>query len=83
MVYVRVKSKLTNTVVADSEITSNTIVITAIPYFALLPVVMPENVFMIGSFCGGDWAKAAKMAKVFKTDNMFWCIRYVDTAANG
>ena len=82
-VYVRVKSKLTNTVVADSEIASNVITLNVIPYFALLPVVMPENVFMIGSFCGGDWAKAAKMAKVFKTDNMFWCIRYVDTAANG
>ena len=82
-VYVRVKSKLTNTVVADSEIASNVITLNVIPYFALLPVVMPENVFMIGSFCGGDWAKAAKMAKVFNTDNMFWCIRYVDTAANG
>ena len=82
-VYVRVKSKLTNTVVADSEIASNVITLNVIPYFALLPVVMPENVFMIGSFCGGDWAKAAKMAKVFNTDNMFWCVRYVDTAANG
>lgn len=82
-VYVRVKSKLTNTVVADSEIASNVITLNVIPYFALLPVVMPENVFMIGSFCGGDWVKAAKMAKVFNTDNMFWCIRYVDTAANG
>ena len=82
-VYIRVKSKLTNTVVTDSEIVSNVITLNVIPYFALLPVVMPENVFMIGSFCGGDWAKAAKMAKVFNTDNMFWCIRYVDTAANG
>ena len=81
-VYVRVVSKITNEKITDSEITSNVVKLDRVlPYFALPDVVMPEAVYMVGDFCGGDWANAAKMTIINGTDNQFWCIRYVGANA--
>ena len=83
-VSVRVHAKITNAQITGSEITSNAITINnVVPYAALPPVEKPTTMYMIGDFCNGDWATAAKMAMVFGTDNMFYCIRHVKSAADG
>ena len=76
-VYVRVKSQLSNTQVKDSEITSNSVKLNVIPYFALPAVELPTTMYMIGNFCGWEWLNAAEMVPVHSTPDKFWCIRYV------
>lgn len=80
-VYVRIKSKLTNAVVTDSEIVSNSIILNAVPYFALPPVEQPTEMYMNGGFCDMDWANAGKMVPVYDNPDKFWCIRYVEAGA--
>lgn len=76
-VYVRVKSQLSNTQVKDSEITSNSVKLNVIPYFALPAVELPTTMYMIGNFCGWEWSNAAEMVPVHSNPDKFWCIRYV------
>lgn len=77
-VYIRVNSKITNSMVEGSEITSNVVKINTIPYFALPPVEMPTTLFMAGDFCGWEWANAAEMVPVHTNPDKFWVIRYVE-----
>lgn len=76
-VYVRIVSKISNKLIEDSEIISNSIRINTLPYFALPAVEMPTEMYMIGGFCGWDWANAASMVPIHSNIDKFWCIRYV------
>lgn len=76
-VYVRIVSKISNELIKESEIVSNSVSINTIPYFALPPVEMPTKMYMIGGFCGWDWANAAPMVPIHSNIDKFWCIRYV------
>lgn len=76
--YVRVRAKISNTMITDSEIVSNVISINTVPYFALPPVEMPTVLYMAGDFCGWEWANAAEMVPVHSNEDKFWCIRHVD-----
>ena len=76
-VYVRINAKVSNPNVTGSEITSNAIKLNTVPYFALPEVELPAQMYMIGQFCGWDWANAAEMVPVHSNPDKFWCIRYV------
>lgn len=76
-VYVRVVAKLSNPLVTDSEIASNSVKLNTIPYFALPEVTLPTTMFMIGDFCSWDWSNAAEMVPIHSNPDKFWCIRYV------
>ncbi|MDO4511373.1 MAG: SusF/SusE family outer membrane protein [Bacteroidales bacterium] len=45
--------------------------------FALPPVLLPENVYLIGDFCGWNWDKCVAMAPVYETDDTFWHLVYI------
>lgn len=47
-------------------------------YFALDPVVMPENMYMIGNVAGNwNWDNAPKMIPVWGTPGKFWAMQYL------
>lgn len=46
-------------------------------YFALDPMVMPDKMYMTGSICGWDWAKAYPMVSVYPVaSGEFWIMKY-------
>lgn len=47
-------------------------------YFALPPVLAPENLYIIGNHNGWDWTKCMPMTLVWGTDNVFWRMTYLD-----
>ena len=47
-------------------------------YFALPPVLVPENLYIIGNHNGWDWNNCLPMTLVYGTDNMFWRMTYLD-----
>ena len=47
-------------------------------YFALDPMVMPENMYIIGNVAGGwDWDAATIMVPVYGTEGKFWAVQYL------
>jgi len=46
-------------------------------HFALPPVLVPENIYIIGDHNGWDWNKCLPMTLVYGTDNMFWRMTYL------
>lgn len=38
----------------------------------------PDMMYMIGGFCGWDWAQCAEMIRVNGHEGLFWTIRYVN-----
>lgn len=52
-------------------------------YFALEPMVMPENMYIIGNVAGGwDWNAAPVMVPVWGTPGKFWAIQYLGKSGN-
>lgn len=49
-----------------------------IPYFALPPVLMPENMYLIGSLNGWNWNDAYSMVPVYGSPGKFWRVVYFD-----
>lgn len=46
-------------------------------YFALDAMVMPDKMYMAGSICGWDWAKAYPMVSVYPVaSGEFWIMKY-------
>lgn len=46
--------------------------------YSLPPVTTPEELFLVGSFCGWDWNKSLKMVQVYDATNVFWHMVYID-----
>ena len=46
-------------------------------YFALPPVLVPENLYIVGDHNGWDWNKSLPMTLVWGTDNVFWRMTYL------
>ena len=47
-------------------------------YFALPPVLVPENLYIIGNHNGWNWNNCLPMTLVWGTDNVFWRMTYLD-----
>ena len=80
--YFRVKANIvtsTGSVVDGTEILSNVISLNKVHLlFSLPPVKTPDNVYVVGNFCGWDWGKCFDMIKVNGAENIFWRMVYID-----
>ncbi|NLA63355.1 MAG: SusF/SusE family outer membrane protein [Bacteroidales bacterium] len=53
-------------------------------YFALDPVVMPENMYMIGNVAGDwNWDNATVMIPVWGSPGKFWAMQYLGQTGDG
>lgn len=83
-VYIRLRANMMtaqSTTVDGTEILSNTICLSNVHLeYSLAPVTTPDNVYVVGSFCGWDWGKCFDMIQVNGGENIFWRMVYVDEA---
>lgn len=81
-IYMRLKAQmLTNTgnPVPGTEILSNVISFDRVMFdFSLPPVTVPEKLYVMGNFTGGNWDKAIEMVPVYGASNVFWSMVYID-----
>lgn len=69
----------TGVTLESTKIKSNVVSLNKVDLeFSLPPVLLPENVYLIGSFCGWNWDNCVAMAPVYGTDNLFWHLVYID-----
>lgn len=74
-VSIRLQASLTKS--GLGKICSNAIVLPNVRvHFALPPVLLPERLYMIGSFCGWDWGAAYEMVPVHSHPGVFWRVAY-------
>jgi hypothetical protein len=74
-VYIRLSAELSD---GSHQVLSNIIELPKVKsYFALEPVVMPENMYLIGNVNGWDWNNATSMVPVYGTDGKFWAVQYL------
>ena len=81
--YVRLTSVLNSK--NDGEVKSNIITLPQVKgYFALDPVVMPENMYIIGNVAGDwSWDKATVMIPVYGSPGKFWAMQYLGQTDDG
>lgn len=75
--YVRLSSVLNDK--GDGKVYSNVITLPQVKgYFALDPMVMPENMYLIGNVAGNwDWNAATTMIPVYGSPGKFWAMQYL------
>jgi len=81
--YVRLKSVLNDK--NDGEVVSNIITLPKVKgYFALDPMVMPEEMYIIGNVAGDwSWDNATVMIPVWGSEGKFWAMQYLGQTADG
>ncbi|MDO5524057.1 MAG: SusF/SusE family outer membrane protein [Bacteroidia bacterium] len=81
--YVRLSSVLNDKNVG--KVYSNVVTLPLVKgYFALDPMVMPENMYVIGNVAGNwDWNSATTMIPVHSSPGKFWAMQYLGKADNG
>lgn len=81
-VYIRLAASLPE---GRGQIYSNGIELKQVkPYFALDPMVMPTNMYMIGNAFGNwDWNACPEMIPIYGTPGKFWILRYFGTEDGG
>lgn len=87
-VYFRAHAVVTTkqgTEIESTKMTSNIVCINKVNLKYSLPAVKcPENIYLVGNFCGWDWSKSLKMVEVYGSrDNgnstaKFWHMVYID-----
>ncbi|WP_163223430.1 SusF/SusE family outer membrane protein [Bacteroides sp. 214] len=78
-VYVRLNAALTN---GMKPILSNIIELPHVQaYYALSPLEMPTDMYIIGSINGWNWNNAYDMVPVYGTQGKFWRVVYLDADA--
>ena len=81
-VYFQAEAVITTTMgtaVETSRIKSNVVSLNKVDLeFSLPPVLLPENIYLIGKFCEWNWDKCVAMAPVYGTDDTFWHLVYID-----
>ena len=81
-VYLRVNACMVdglNNPVAGMGITSNVVAFNKVRLlYSLPPVTTPENIYLVGSFCGWDWGKSLAMVPCYDGPNVFWHMVYID-----
>ena len=81
--YVRLSSKLNEK--DAGKVYSNIITLPQVKgYFALDPMVMPENMYMIGNVAGDwNWDNATVMIPVWGAPGKFWAMQYLGQTSGG
>lgn len=81
-VYFRAKACMVdglNNPVEGMDITSNVVKLNKVRLlYSLPPVTTPENLYLVGSFCGWDWGKSLTMVPCYDGPNVFWHMVYID-----
>ena len=81
-VYIRLRANATTSDgvnVEGAEILSNIVKLSSVKLlFSLPPVTTPDNVYIVGKFCGWDWGSCLKMVQVYGAKNVFWHMVYID-----
>ena len=81
-VYFQAEAVITTTMgtaVETSRIKSNVVSLNKVDLeFSLPPVLLPENIYLVGNFCGWKWEKCVAMAPVYDTNDTFWHLVYID-----
>ncbi|MCL1944133.1 MAG: SusF/SusE family outer membrane protein [Candidatus Azobacteroides sp.] len=74
-VYIRLSAELSD---GSRQVLSNAIELPQVKsYFALQPMVMPENIYLIGNVVGWNWDAATQMVPVWGTEGKFWVMQYL------
>jgi hypothetical protein len=81
-VYVRLSAELSD---GSHQVLSNIIELPRVKsYFALDPMVMPENMYIIGNVAGAwNWDAATEMVPFNGTPGKFWAIQYLGQDGDG
>ena len=81
-VYFQAEAVMTTTngdALEDTRIKSNVVKLNTVELeFSLPPVLLPENIYLIGKFCDWKWDNCVSMAPVNGTDDTFWHLVYID-----
>lgn len=81
-VYFQAEASITSTTgdyVEGTEIKSNIVCLKHVQLeFSLPPVVAPDELFLVGNFCGWNWDKAISMVKTYGEPDKFWHLVYID-----
>lgn len=81
-VYVRLRANMvteTGEPVADTEILSNVICLQSVHLlFSLPPVTVPDNLYVVGNFCGWDWGNSLEFVHVYDHPEMYWRLVWID-----
>jgi len=74
--FIRLSAELSN---GSHKVLSNIIELPKVKsYFALDPMVMPENMYIIGNVAGAwNWDAATVMVPVYGTEGQFWAVQYL------
>ena len=69
----------------DGLVKSNIVTLPQVKgYFALDPVVMPENMYMIGNVAGDwNWDNATEMIPIWGSEGKFWAMQYLGQTGDG
>jgi len=74
-IYIRLSAELTD---GSRQVFSNIIELPKVKsYFALDPMVMPENMYLIGNVVGWSWGTATEMVPVHSAEGKFWAVQYL------
>ena len=81
--YVRLSSRLNEK--DAGKVYSNVITLPQVKgFFALDPVLMPENMYMIGNVAGDwNWDNATEMIPVWGSPGKFWAMQYLGQTSDG
>jgi len=81
-VYIRLSAELSD---GSHKVLSNIIELPKVKsYFALEPMVMPDNMYLIGNITGNwSWDAATSMVPVYGTLGKFWCVQYLGKTGDG
>jgi hypothetical protein len=80
-VYIRLSAELSD---GSRKVLSNIIELPKVKsYFALEPMTMPENMYIIGNVAGDwNWNSATVMVPVYGSDGKFWAVQYLGKSGN-
>ncbi|MDR2476079.1 MAG: SusF/SusE family outer membrane protein [Bacteroidales bacterium] len=78
--YIRLSAELAD---GSHTVLSNAIELPKVKcYFALPPVVMPNNIYLAGNINEWKWDAATVMVPVHGTEGKFWAVQYLGKAGN-
>ena len=81
-VYFQAEAVMTTTngdALEDTRIKSNVVKLNTVELeFSLPPVLLPENIYLIGKFCDWKWDNCVSMVPVNGTNDTFWHLVYID-----
>jgi len=74
-VFIRLSAELTN---GSRQVLSNIIELPKVrSYFALDPMVMPENMYIVGNVTDWSWDSSTSMVPVWGKPGKFWVVQYL------